>query len=183
MINCQINDPDSNCISSKRDIPANKIITCKTPHKARLKPQSDGDFSLTSYCEYITVVDRNSSVPLECGQDLWCASNLQIMTKMMGRHFCDCVILQKTPYCSLTHLLMEASCHAMRAYRESHMTSSLELRVASNPHSILQQIKTPLVNLEADPWPVKTPDGNWALVNTWVAALQWAQLTHRSYPI
>lgn len=70
MINCQINDLDSNCISYRRDIPANKIITNKTPHKTRLKPQSDWDFSLTSYCEYNTVVNRNSSISLEYGQDL-----------------------------------------------------------------------------------------------------------------
>lgn len=45
MINCQVCDTDNNCITSEGDIPAQKIITRYVPHKARIKPQSDCDFS------------------------------------------------------------------------------------------------------------------------------------------
>lgn len=79
MINCQVCDTDNKYITSEGDIPSQKINYRYVPHKARIKPQSDCNFSTVnaSLCR-----TKNKSVLPECGRDLWLASKQQNRTKV-----------------------------------------------------------------------------------------------------
>lgn len=148
------------------------------------KPQSDWDFSLTSYCECITVVDRN--VGRTCDMLLTNRNDKGDGTSALSLCYTaeDSVLLAVllSDLGGVLWLWRSKLLWGGPRGQELHVGSPSELRATSTPHSVLPQV----LNALHEP-------GNRSMASAdsrelssgqpWVAALQGTQLNHRSYHV